>query len=109
MRKTARTRKEVRARRLGQFYDAGFPPGSGGRVHPDADGSADRRFYRATRLKIAYAAAAIAAAHGSVMIHERTIPIITFGFALPVVRPMPKSEPTATCVVETGSRRRSPE
>src|SRR6266404_1449150 len=42
------------------------------------------------------------AAHGNVMSQERTIALITRGFALPVVRPIPKSEPTETCVVETG-------
>jgi len=36
------------------------------------------------------------AAHGRVMNQEKTIALTTRGFALPVVSPIPKSEPTET-------------
>jgi hypothetical protein len=43
------------------------------------------------------------AVHGRVMNQEKTIALMTRRFALPVVSPIPKSEPTETCVVETGN------
>ena len=40
------------------------------------------------------------------MIQERTIFRITRGLDWPVASPIPKSEPTETCVVETGKPKR---
>jgi len=42
-------------------------------------------------------------AHGKVITHESRILETTLKLACLVINPMPKSEPTETCVVETGT------
>ena len=61
-----------------------------------------RKWVQCSLLITKYNVPASSAAHGSVTIHERTMPMTVLTFAWPVVTPMPKSAPTETWVVETG-------